>query len=489
MPPRLSALRWLLPLLGAWLLPGCDSGTQGSRPNVLVVVIDTARADRFGCYGHRGGLTPAIDKLAKEGVLFEQASAHAPWTLPSTASLLTSLHPPEHGAGGFLDLSPLEAGGAPKVGFRGLPDAQQTLAETLGAAGWRTGAVVNVDFLDKTFGLTQGVEDLDAQWYDSNNEVRSAKETTDLALKWITKRQQDPFFLLVHYFDVHAVYSPPAEFRARHAAPVDQHDSNFVFGTRAHMLMLRGGKLQLEAPTIERAFKLYEAELAYVDQQVGRLLDGLQAHGVADNTLVVLTADHGEEFLDHGGFEHGHTLYQELLHVPLVLRFPGHLSQGTRFSQSVGLVDVAPTICDLLQVPTPDSFGGHSLARALAGGPLIERPVLSHGNFWGEPLVAWRSGPWKLILTPTGNGDADAGPSERVELYNLENDPQERTNLAGSSADVVARLRADLDSVRSFHAAAASGKSIELDAAAQQRLKDLGYMGDDSDAPHEEDPK
>jgi arylsulfatase A-like enzyme len=477
MRPSLSPL---FLLAAAALLTACGSEGSSDRPNVLMVVIDTARADRFGSYGHDGGLTPNIDELAQAGVVFEEASAHAPWTLPSTASLLTSLHPPEHGAGGFLDLSPMDSGGAPAISFRGLQDERETLAETLGAAGWRTGAVVNVDFLDKTFGLTQGVHDLDAQWYDSNNEVRSAKETTDLALNWIGEREDDPFFLLVHYFDAHAVYSPPDEFRERHAAPVDRNNSNFVFGTRAHMLMLRGGQLQLEAPTIERAFKLYEAELAYVDQQIGRLLDGLQTQGVAENTLVVLTADHGEEFLDHGGFEHGHTLYQELLHVPLILSFPGNLSSGTRYAQSVGLVDVAPTICDLLQVPVPGSFAGRSLAGALAGRDLAERPVLSHGNFWGQPLVSWRSGPWKLILTPGEPGQ------EKVELYNLDTDPLEKTNVAESEPTELKRLRAELDQVRSFHASELTGKAIELDAEGIQRLKDLGYMGDGGTEPEGE---
>ena len=187
-------------------LSGCGAGDEDERLNVLMVVIDTARADKFGSYGHSGGLTPRMDELAAQGATFERAVAHAPWTLPSTASLLSSLHPQEHGAGGFLDLEKLERGDSSGIGFRPLPDSVQTVTESFRASGWRTGAIVNVDFLDEGFGLTQGIDDLDARWYESNQEVRSATQTTDKALDWLDDHADEPFFLLTHYFDAHDPY-------------------------------------------------------------------------------------------------------------------------------------------------------------------------------------------------------------------------------------------------------------------------------------------
>jgi arylsulfatase A-like enzyme len=449
-----------------------ESPAGSGRLNVLLIVIDTARADKFGCYGGTGGLTPQIDRLAAEGVRFEHAAAHAPWTLPSTASLLTSLHPQEHGAGGFLDLAPLAEGGPPVVAFRGLDGSVETVTEVFRAAGWRTGAIVNVDFLDRGFGLTQGVDDLDAAWYESNEEVRSATRTTDLALEWLGGRSGEPFFLLTHYFDTHAVYAPPAEFRRRFAAPRDREDSGFVFGTREHLLLLRAGRLQLEPALIERAERLYEAELAYVDSEVGRLLDGLEAHGLADDTLVVLTADHGEEFLEHGGFEHGHTLYDELTRVPLVLRLPGHLARGRVVPGTAALIDVAPTLCELAGLAPPAGFVGRSLVGACRGDAVLsERPVLAHGNFWGQPLVSWRSGRWKLILTPRAAG------GESLELYDLEADPREQSELARERPALVAELRAEYEAVRAHLAGRAAGAPVELDAEGLRRLQALGYGG------------
>ncbi len=460
----------LLAILGA----ACGAAPEPARRNGLRVVLDTVRADKLGVHGGPDGLTPRLDRLAAEGARFERAAAHAPWTLPSTASLLTSRLPEEHGAGGSLDLAPLAEGRPPGVRFQGLADEALTVAEVFRDAGWRTGSVVNVDFLDHGFGLTQGVEDVDARWYGTNAEVRSAAETTGQALAWLERRAAagEPFFLLAHYFDAHAVYDPPAEFRRRFADPRDRESGGLVFGTREHMLLLRSGRLSLEPSVLERAERLYEAELAALDAQLGRLLDGLDALGLAQDTLVVLTADHGEEFLDHGGFEHGHTLYQELLRVPLFVRLPGVVAPGGVVQEPVGLVDVAPTLCELAGLSPPRSFGGRSLVPLLRGEPLAPRAHLAHGNFWGDPLTSWTSGDLKLILTPARGEDP-----ERVELYDLARDPGERRDLAAERPDEVRRLRDELEAVRAHLAAGAGGAPVELDPATRARLEALGYLG------------
>lgn len=467
--PRLVALG----PLAAGLLGACaPASDDDARLSVLFVVIDTTRADELGCYGSPYGTTPRLDALAAEGTRFAHASAHAPWTLPSTASLLTSLMPEQHGAGGYLDLAHAKPGLPVPRTIRGLDQSIDTVAEAFRAGGYDTGAVVNVSFLDHPYGLTQGFDHVDAKCFGSNTEVRAARETTDAALAWLDEREgEKPFFLLVHYFDPHAVYAPPPEFRRRFAAPVDRETESFVFGTREHMMALRTGRLVLDPQLLDRAHHLYRGEIAYVDEQVGHLVDGLEGRGQGSSTLVVVTADHGEEFLDHGGFEHGHTLYEELLHVPLIFHLPGLVRSGYVVEAATGLVDVAPTLCELAGVARPERFAGRSLAEVLRGDEAHSRPILAHGNFWGPPLSSWRSGNWKLIRTPLEEG------GERIELFDLAVDPTEHEDRAEVRPEVVERLREDLRLTSEQLQALADGREVELSEEALERLRGLGYVG------------
>ena len=441
--------------LAALLVLGALASCSQPPPNVVLVIGDTLRADRLGTYGNPRGLTPFLDELAEEALVFENASNHAPWTLPSTASLLTSMLPEEHGAGGRL--------GA----FRKLDDRIETLAELLQARGYATHAVVNVIFLSEGFGLTQGFDSVDAEVPVDNKTIRSARVTTDSALAWLDREElPEPFFLLVHYFDPHAVYAPPQPFRRRFALPLDQDDESWVFGTREQMLQLRGGQLDVSDGVIRRAEKLYDAEVAYLDAELGRLFDQLEARGLDDRTVLAFTADHGEEFLDHGGFEHGHTLYPELTHVPLLLRAPD-LGAG-RVSQSVGHVDVAPTVLQLLDVPAPEHYVGRSLLEFAEDPAAPHRAVLAHGNFWARPLSSWRSGDLALLL------DADGG----AELYRWTEDPRYERDLAAELPEEVERLRTELQAVR-LAMRQKDGQSVDLSDEQAELLRTLGYIGDE----------
>ena len=286
--PRWSVVRGLrfaaLALVAGACSPAEAPAEERSR-NVLLVILDTLRADRLGCYGNPAGITPALDRLAAEGVRFEHAYSHAPWTLPATASLLSSLHPGQHGAGGALDIQSGPEGLAVVPRFRALDDSVVTVAEVFADAGWDTAAVVNVQFLTRPFGLMQGFEHVDARVSETNREARSAGDTTDAALEWLGRSRDEPFFLLVHYFDPHAVYAPPEEFRRRFADPEDREGSDFVFGTRDEMIRLRAGTLELDPRTLERAERLYDGEVAYADRQIGRLLDGLDERPTERETL------------------------------------------------------------------------------------------------------------------------------------------------------------------------------------------------------------
>ncbi len=431
-----------------------------SRPNVLVIAIDTLRADKLGCYGGARGLTPNIDRLASQGARFEHAFSTAPWTLPSFASLFSSLHPPEHGAGGSAF-----------AGFRALPECVDTLAERMSSAGYATAAVVNVDFLSKPFGLMQGFDEVDEQFSSNNRDMRNAADTTRAALSWLDERPQGAFFLFVHYFDPHAEYAPPQPYRRQFAKPQDAETDGFTFGTREQITAYRRGLIQFRPQDVERAEALYDGEIAYTDAQVGALLDGLRARGLDDSTLVVLTADHGEEFLDHGGYEHGHAHYDELLAVPLIVRHGSRIAPAS-IPVPVSHVDVAPTLCSWANVPPSRGFRGRDLSPLLRGSTVDDAALVAYGNFWGEPLSSLRASGLKLIHTPAR--DEVLG---RVELYRWTDDARERRDLSSVEVDrtraMQSALGAEIESAVGRRCEAAAAAPVSPDAL--QRLHGLGY--------------
>lgn len=436
-------------LFAALWCAACPS-REAERPNVLLIAVDTLRADRLGCYGNPRGLTPHLDRLAAAGLRFEDATAHAPWTLPSFASIFTSLYPSEHGAGGRLP------------DFQALPAGLPTLAERLRDAGFDTAAITNVDFLGPTFGVCRGFEHHDSVYFQTNEEVRRAAATTDAALDWLATRGARPWLLFVHYFDPHAAYDPPQEFRAQFAREEDR-ASAWKFGSRSELVALRQGRLELDRATMARAEALYDAEVAYVDREIGRLLERSGALDPKRRTVVVLTSDHGEEFFDHGSWEHGHSVYQELLHVPLIVAAPGRLAPAA-IAAPVRLIDLAPTVCELADVPPAPTFRGTSLL-ALAGAQGRSAPSsLSEGAFMGPPQRAWRRGSDKLILS-----------EERgLELYDLGRDPRETRDRSRDEFPRALELASELEltdkALRRTH-----GQAVELSAEERARLAELGY--------------
>lgn len=462
MPGRSDAVTFTgLVVLSALPLAGCsrepDAGSARPPRNLLLVILDTVRVDKLGCYGSELGATPRTDELAATGVRFDQAYSHAPWTLPACASILASLYPPQHGAGGRVP------------NFHRLPDSVHTLAEHLAAAGFATAAIVNVDFLTEPFGMTQGFSQVDFEVYPSNIQVRPAKMTTDAALAWLRSRRQEPFFLMVHYFDPHLIYAPPPEYRQRFAAPQDRNDAGWVFGTRQQIVAYRRGMIDFDRATIRRAEQLYDGEVAYTDHEVGRLVDGLEQLGLADSTIIALTADHGEEFLDHGGFEHGHTLYDELLRVPLII-CAGNASQMRSVPSVVAQVDLAPTLCELAGVQPHPAFVGRSLVGLMNGEADDDHPVAFQGNFWGKPLRGWLQGGYKLILDPNGT----------ASLFNLVDDPQETKELRNLDPERVEQMTADLKLAYKRMSIHVQGEEspVRLSPEELARLEALGYTGD-----------
>jgi arylsulfatase A-like enzyme/Flp pilus assembly protein TadD len=433
----------LLRLLFAGCLLACCAPSRPAIRNVLLISIDTLRADHVSSYGFPRPTTPNIDSLAREGVLFRSVRTPAPVTLPAHCSMLTGTLPPTHGVRDNLN--------------RRLPDSSETLAELLKAKGLATGAVVSSFVLDRRFNLSQGFDSYDDRFQALHKigdiAERKGDETTARATEWLAAHAQTPFFLFVHYYDPHEPYSPPAPFDAQWKDDA------------------------------------YAGEVAFADQGVGRVLEKLKQLGVYEQTLIVVTGDHGEMLGEHGEADHGFFLYEGALNVPLILRVPG-AQAARRVDLPVSLLDVVPTIAALTGAPTPKQAQGQDLSPLLLGTtarvepkPLYAETFTAARHYGASPLLAVIADGWKYIETT------------RPELYDLRNDPKEASDLAAKETGRAAVLAKGLKSTLSAAVQrAAAGESAGLDEEARQRLESLGYLsrGDGGAAEFDrskEDPK
>jgi arylsulfatase A-like enzyme len=396
-------------------------GTFEKPVNVVIIGIDTLRPDHLGCYGYSRATSPNIDRLAGEGVRFESAISASPWTLPSFATVFTSLYPSQHGAGSLQTR---------------LRTVFPTLALILLKNGYSTAGIVNNPTMGADFNMDRGFE-----YHDLPPALRerTANGTTDDALSWLDRNPSRPFFLFVHYFDPHLPYAPPAPydtlFSGGYAGPVGNSFDAKTTGTdnpRAYA--------DIRALPIQdwnQIVSLYDGEIAYTDAAVGNLLTGLEERGLRRNTLVVLLSDHGEEFLDHGAMNHGHSLYDELLKVPLIFSLPGRIPANEVIPRQVRLLDVTPTILDILKIKPESHFEGVSLQPLLTGKSdptpsktsLLPPEVAYSGALMAgsSERKSVRAYPWKLIYEIA---------TENARLYNLERDPDEKLDLAREEPDV-----------------------------------------------------
>jgi len=415
-------------------LPLATGALRGA--NVLLVTIDTLRADRVGAYGSPANLTPTLDRLATEGLRFERVYAHVPLTLPSHASLVTGRYPTRHGV---HDNGTFTLGDVP------------TLATALKAAAYRTGAFVGAFVLDARFGLNRGFDVYDDRMAGNSADLevvqRTAEQVLEPAYQWIGSEQRSsidqqrraishqPFFAWVHLYDPHEPYSPPEPYRSRYAADP------------------------------------YAGEIAYADAALGSFLGRLRASASLSNALVVVVADHGESLGEHGERTHGLFAYDATLRVPLVIWGPPHIRPAV-VSQTARLVDVAPTILDLVGAAALANVDGRTLRPIVTG----EQPFDDPGSYF-EALNASLTRNWAPLRGIVADG-VKLIDLPLSELYDLATDPGEQRNLYAQQRERARPLEARLDRVTSAAATSAARPSIDADAEA--RLRALGYIASSS---------
>jgi len=421
---------------------------------VVLVVVDTLRADHLGVYGYEQPTSPALDQWASRAAVFERAWATSPWTLPSFGSLYTGQIPSRHAAG------LLRQGGDGRR-FSFLDESAASIGQILAERGFATAAVVNNPFLHPAFGLGRGFETWDYVFVNYADYPRASK-IVHWGLRWLDARDERPFLLVLHVFDPHLTYDPPPSVRGRFTAG---YTGRLKLPLKGFGERNAGWKPRAEA---DRRFVVgaYDEELLFVDRQLGRLFAGLEQRGLLDETLVVFTSDHGEELFDHDGFEHGHTMFQELLHVPLLFWGPG--VRPRRIGTPVSLVDVLPTLLEALGLEPVPGLAGRSLWGLLRGGSdPEERALVAEGTLHGpdrKALVRW---PWKLVVT------AD----QPARLYDLAKDAGEHRDLSRQEPERLAALTRELE----MRAQAASrgrvlGSPAQLDEQTRAQLSELGYL-------------
>lgn len=468
-------MRTAILALIALALAACGE-PEPRRPNVLLVSIDSLRADHLACYGYGRPTSPALDRIAAEGALFEQHVSSSSWTLPAHAALFTALHDSGHGC------TDADKALAPRF---------ETLAERLAEHGYATAGFYSGPFLHPAFGLAQGFETyadctsaaepsaptapgLDAANRASHADVANPR-TFAAFQRWFAARDERPFFAFVHLWDVHYDFTPPPPydrlFGPDYEGWVD--GRNFFFDER-----IRPG---MDARDLERLIALYDGEIAWTDAYVARIRDELERAGVLDDTLIVVTADHGTEFFEHGWKGHRTTLYDEVIHVPLIVRFPRAVEAGTRVAAQTRAVDVAPTILDLCRVEPFADVSGSSLLGLLRDPAARAGPghrAISELDSVGRSLISVRDAQWKVI------GDRLRATTR---TYDRVADPREARPIADPSAALVqASLRAleaaglELQALAAVHAGehAAARPPPEVD----RQLRDLGYTGDEPPA-------
>ncbi len=420
-------------LCGAGLVSPSGPSAARQQPNVLLITVDTLRADALSCNGPKKVSTPQLDRLARGGVNFTRARSSVPLTLPAHASIMTGNHPPVHGVR--------------DNGTYRLPEEQLTLAEVLDRQGYETAAFVGAFVLDRDFGIAQGFRVYDeGNWgtvdtLDNLAAERSADAVYDAFSTWLKGRAVGkPFFVWIHLYDPHAPYTPPEPFRTRFA----------------------------DDP--------YAGEVAYTDAVVGKIVQDLESRKLLESTLVAVVGDHGEGLGDHGEQTHALLVYNSTLHVPMLLHFPGLIPSGTTVEHLTRTIDLAPTILDYLGFS--QAFGQGTSLRPLVEGDSPDEEIEAYSeslypslNLGWSDLRGLESGGYRFILAP------------RPELYDLTEDPGEKKNLIDSNPVMADQLRRSLASLMKSMQSSAGDSRQAVDPRTEEMLRSLGYISNSHSPP------
>jgi len=420
--PRLALATVLTGVLTA---AGLGLVAQSSPPSVVLITLDTVRADRIGAYGYTKGATPTLDRLAREGVRFADATSQAPLTGPAHAALLTGQYPARLGVRDNAT-TPIPAG-------------TRTIAQAFKEKGYRTGGFVGAFILGSEYGFGQGFDVFDASFarYSAGNKLQAQRrggEVVDEAIKWLRGAAGRPTFAWIHLYDAHAPYDAPAPYRARFAT----------------------------AP--------YDGEIAYVDSCVARVVAALEETAQLDRSVIAVVADHGEGLGDHGEAEHGLFLYDAVLHVPWILRLPGRESAGTVVASQVRSIDVAPTLTSFGGASLP-AVDGESVMTLVRGATRRDPPPSYAETYYPKWHFGWselrsvRVGDWKYVDAP------------KPELYDVRADAGEKRNAIDARGPLATGLSNELGKIAAGFGAAATAEAPQPDPETLARLRSLGYVG------------
>lgn len=449
------------------VFPACVScSKEPPRQNVLFITIDTLRADHLGCYGYPRETSPSIDALAERSIVFDNCVSQATSTLPSHASIFTALYPPAHGV---------------IHNIVGLSEDVPSLVGVFKENGYATGAVISNIVLQSRFGLNQGFQTFDEE-LDSRElnrlkfRERRADSATDAAISWLQKKGGRPFFLWVHYVDPHGAYYPPSEYRRMFVDDewyTEEEDlpiaaENFVPKTIPKYQDLFGAK------NPSYYISQYDGEIRFADDQIGRLLEFLDASGLSSDTIVTITADHGESFTERDlYFTHTFRTYDEQAVIPLIIHFPG-MTTNRRVEAQVRAIDIMPTLLDRLDLKNPHTVHGQSLMELIAGGgnPPADFAMIysDHGMEVLDTVMgaqkSIRTRKWKLTRNSRDGS---------LELYNIEDDPLETNNLAAAKPEVAKQMEELLDS-REKEIEKATVLKSKLSPELIEQLDSFGYL-------------
>ena len=425
--------------------------------NVILIAIDTLRADHLGCYGYNKQTSPHIDRLARDSILFKKTMSQNPWTLPSFASLFSSLYPSQHLAG---------------LSRKSLENQFVTLPEILKEHGYYTIAFTGGGYLSEPFGFSQGFDSFNAFNPPIINGIippetihTDIKRVVKGAISWLLKtKEKKKFFLFIHSYEPHSPYFPPSQydyfFDGKYKGPIT--------GDIWHDIGIIPGKLEsrfkaLPQKDLRRLISLYDAEIRYMDDQIGKLLKTLKYLNLYDKSLIIFTSDHGEEFFDHGAWEHGHSLYNELLHVPLIIKLPYSSKKEIETCTIARLIDITPTILHVLGIKKEYFFQGQSLLRSKEKRP-------GYAQSYPQPnLMAVQENNLKLIINLN---------NKEMELYDLQSDPAETKNIVSEKHFLTHNLIRYLSRypLPTFSSDKLSPDEFKFSLSLKEKLRSLGYL-------------